>query len=92
MSQSKITAAASSFPHQVGEAFGEPLLRAEQVAEMLNVKVSTVYEWVRMNYLPSIRLGTGDTKPLVRFERSAIEQWLETKRKAGRSRRIGNLN
>jgi len=31
----------------------EALLKAEQVAELLNVRVSTVYDWVRMDYIPT---------------------------------------
>ncbi len=37
----------------------EPLLTAEQVSNILNVRVSTVYEWARMDYIPHIHLGTG---------------------------------
>jgi len=41
----------------------EPLLTAEQVSKILNVRVSTVYEWARMDYIPHIHLGTGRKKP-----------------------------
>ena len=66
----------------------EPLLSAAEVAELLHVKRSTVYEWARMNYIPSISLGIGRNKPPVRFDRLAVEEWLESKRKAGRILRI----
>lgn len=65
-----------------------PLMRVEEVAELLNVEVSTVYEWARMDYIPSIRIGTGKSKPCVRFERGAIEQWLAAKKKPGRTTRV----
>jgi excisionase family DNA binding protein len=70
----------------------DPLLRVEEVAQLLSVEPSTVYEWARMNYIPSIRIGTGKSKPCVRFDRHAIEQWLEAKRKAGRVSRIPTNN
>jgi len=66
----------------------EPLLRAEEVAQMLNIKVSTVYEWVRMDYIPHIRLGTGAKRPCVRFFAGAIQQWLREKKKDGRTTRV----
>jgi excisionase family DNA binding protein len=63
-------------------------MRVEDVAQLLSVEPTTVYEWARMEYIPSIRLGTGRSKPCVRFDRRAIEQWLEAKRKAGRISRL----
>ena len=35
----------------------QPLLRAEDISKLLSVRTSTVYEWVRMEYIPHIRLG-----------------------------------
>ena len=64
------------------------LLRAEQIAEILNLQTSTIYEWARMGYIPHIRLGTGKKKPCVRFSREAIEEWLKEKEKEGRTTRI----
>jgi len=66
----------------------EPLLTAEQVSKMLNVRVSTVYEWARMDYIPHIHLGTGRKKPLVRFSPTAVQEWLESKSKQGRTTRV----
>ncbi len=66
----------------------EALLKAEQIAELLNVRVSTVYEWVRMDYIPHIRLGTGRKKPCVRFSSTAIDQWLIEKGCKGRKARV----
>lgn len=61
----------------------EQLLRAEDVAQLFNVKLATVYEWARIDFIPSIRLGA-----CVRFERTAVEKWLAAKRKEGRARRV----
>ncbi|RPJ61223.1 MAG: DNA-binding protein [Acidobacteria bacterium] len=66
----------------------EALLKAEQVAELLNVRVSTVYEWVRMDYIPHIRIGIGLKKPCVRFSSSAIDEWLLEKGRKGRKTRL----
>ena len=66
----------------------EPLLTAEQVSKILNVRVSTVYEWARMDYIPHIHLGVGRKKPLVRFSGAAVEEWLESKSKPGRTTRL----
>lgn len=58
-------------------------MRAEDVAQLFNVKERTVYEWARINFIPNIRIGT-----CVRFERAAVTKWLDSKRKEGRTRRI----
>jgi excisionase family DNA binding protein len=50
-----------------------PLLRAEEVAELLAVRPSTVYELSRRprDPLPSIRIGRSK-----RFERGAVARWV----------------
>lgn len=52
---------------------GDPLLRPEQVAELLNVRTSWVYEAVRTGRLPALRVGRH-----VRFTRRMVEEWLES--------------
>jgi excisionase family DNA binding protein len=51
-----------------------PLMRAEEVAELLAVKTSTVYELSRRlrDPLPSIRIGGSK-----RFDRRAVARWVE---------------
>ena len=66
----------------------EALLRANEVAEKLNVQTSTIYEWARMNYIPHIHLGTGKKKPCIRFSVADIEKWLEDRAEEGRISRI----
>ena len=66
----------------------EPLLNVADVAALLNVKPSTIYEWCRMNYIPHVRLGTGKQKPCLRFRWSAVERWLREKENAGRPTRL----
>ena len=48
-----------------------PLLRPEQAAELLAVKVSWVYEAVRTGRLPCLRVGRH-----IRFTRGMLEDWL----------------
>jgi excisionase family DNA binding protein len=69
---------------------GKPssLLTVKQVAELLNIRSSTVYEWVRMDYIPCIRLGVGKEKPLVRFDAAEVNLWLNRKKEAGRTTRL----
>ena len=52
------------------------LLTPEQVAEMLQVKVSTLYSWTHQRKIPHLKVGR-----LVRFSRKDLEQWLQTKHK-----------
>ena len=51
-----------------------PLMRAEEVADLLSVKTSTVYELSRRRRdpLPSVRIGRAK-----RFDRRAVVQWVE---------------
>lgn len=54
----------------------EHLLRAHQVAEMLNTRVSTIYALCRRGELVHIRLGEGRRRPLIRFRREELESFL----------------
>ena len=67
------------------------LLKADEVADALGVRVSTVYEWVRMGYIPHIRLGTGQKKPCIRFELDEIKRWLADRKTQGRTSRVPAL-
>jgi excisionase family DNA binding protein len=49
----------------------EPLLRPEEAAELLSVRVSWIYEAVRTGRLPHIRVGKH-----IRFARAELETWL----------------
>ena len=48
-----------------------PLLKPEQAAELLAVRTSWIYEAVRTNRLPCLRVGRH-----IRFTREMLEQWL----------------
>jgi excisionase family DNA binding protein len=52
-----------------------PLLRPDQVAALLSVKTSWVYDAVRTGKLPCIRVGRH-----IRFTRAMLEEWLRRQR------------
>jgi excisionase family DNA binding protein len=49
----------------------EPLLRPEDAAELLSVKVSWIYEACRTGRLPFLRVGKH-----IRFTRHDLEDWV----------------
>lgn len=54
------------------------LLTPQELAEELGVKISTVYHWSHIGYIPTVKLGN-----LLRFRRASIEKWIEQKEKKG---------
>ena len=48
------------------------LIEAKDVAEILNVKLTTVYTWALEGYLPAFKLGK-----LVRFRHDEVLAWIE---------------
>ena len=58
----------------------EPLLRPEDAAELLSVRVSWVYEACRTGRLPFLRVGKH-----LRFTRSELERWLTEQRYPSRA-------
>ena len=53
----------------------EGLLTADELADILKVKISTIREWTHTNYVPHIKFGR-----LVRFSEHDITKWLEEKK------------
>lgn len=49
------------------------LLRASEVAEILQVDRSTIYEWAREGWLPSVALTPGT----VRFRETDVEEFVQ---------------
>lgn len=49
----------------------EPLLNADEAAELLHVPRSTLYELVRSRHLPHVRVGRG-----LRFTRQDLAGWV----------------
>ena len=62
----------------------EQLLTVEQVAGILRLKPSTVYDAAAEGRIPCVRLWKGRRKAVVRFRRSELEQFIaERTRKGG---------
>ena len=61
----------------------ENLMNIEQVAEMLGVKVSTIYSWVSQQYIPHYKIGR-----LVRFDKREVLEWVQNLRVRGRKTRL----
>ena len=65
----------------MGKRFdGIELLTPEQVAGMLQVKLSTIYAWTHQRAIPHFKVGR-----LVRFTRRGLEQWLQEKQREVRN-------
>jgi excisionase family DNA binding protein len=67
-----------------GKDMEQQILIADEVAEMLRVDRQRVYELVRRNAIPVIRLGERQ----YRFDSEAIRQWIE---RGGENLRERNL-
>jgi excisionase family DNA binding protein len=50
----------------------EPLLNADEAAQLLHVPRSTLYELVRSRHLPHVRVGRG-----LRFTRRDLGRWVQ---------------
>ncbi len=53
------------------EAF-QRLLTVEEIADYLQVKSSTIYQWTHQGYIPHVKLGNR-----VRFKLSQVDKWVE---------------
>lgn len=47
------------------------LLTPQELADFLDVKLSTVYYWSHIGYIPKVRIGR-----FLRFRKSKIESWI----------------
>ena len=54
----------------------EPLLTAKDVATLLNIRKSTVYDAVEKGRLPAVSLWKGKRRTFLRFRRSDIEEFI----------------
>ena len=59
---------------------GTPLLSANEVAALLNIKKSTVYEAVLKGRLPAVSLWRNNKRTFLRFRRSDIERFIEERK------------
>jgi len=52
----------------------DKLLTVDDVARILSVKKSTIYQWIHMRLIPYIKVGR-----FVRFREKDIQRWLKEK-------------
>lgn len=57
----------------------EKLLTAKQVADILGIEISTIYDWVYRKKLSYIKIGS-----LLKFDPTTIEDYIEKNTKQGR--------
>lgn len=57
---------------QLADMLHEPLLNADEAAELLHVPRSTLYELVRSRHLPHVRVGRS-----LRFTRERLARWVD---------------
>ena len=50
----------------------ERLMTAKQVSELIEVKPSTVYQWVHLGLIPYIKIGK-----CVRFKKDELFRWID---------------
>ena len=50
----------------------ERLMTAKQVSELIEVKPSTVYQWVHVGLIPYVKIGK-----CVRFKKNELFRWID---------------
>jgi excisionase family DNA binding protein len=58
----------------------ERLLDTAEIAEQLNMSVSTIRKWVHYGFIPHVKLGRA-----VRFREKDVEAWIEERTEKGRA-------
>jgi len=58
----------------------EKLLTPQEIAEVLGVQPSTIYQWTHQGYIPHVKIGK-----FVRFKEKDVEKWVEKISNTGRS-------
>ncbi len=50
----------------------ERLMTAKQVSELIEVRPSTIYQWVHLGLIPHVKLGK-----CVRFKKNELFRWID---------------
>jgi len=58
------------------------LLNVQEVAKLIGVRPSTIYQWTHQEYIPHIKFGK-----VVRFDRNDILKWFNSLKTVGRKNR-----
>ena len=64
----------------------EKLLTPQEIAEVLGVQSSTIYQWTHQGYIPHVKIGK-----FVRFKEKDVEKWVEKKTSNGRENRKSDI-
>jgi len=72
---------------QKAEVAMNKLLTPDEVAELLSVRKSTIYQWTHQGFIPHVKLGK-----FVRFREGDVNKWLEKRSSNGRATRKVDLN
>jgi len=64
----------------------DKLLTTQEIAEVLGVKPSTIYQYTHQGYIPHVKIGK-----FVRFREKDVERWVERKANSGRITRKVDL-
>lgn len=57
----------------------EKLLTHQELSEILQVKLSTIYKWVHYGYVPHVKIGS-----VIRFSEKKVEKWIYKRERRGR--------
>jgi len=58
------------------------LLNVQEVAELIGVKPSTIYQWTSQGFIPHVKIGK-----LVRFNEDDVMKWVDATKTGGRKNR-----
>jgi len=64
----------------------DKLLTTEEVAGLLCVQQSTIYQWIHQGFIPHVKIGK-----LVRFRSMDIEKWVNKNVRKGRNNQQINI-
>jgi len=62
------------------------LLTADEIALLLGVKKSTIYQWTHQDFIPHVKL-----RNLVRFKEDDVMAWIDKLSTKGRRKRVPEL-
>jgi excisionase family DNA binding protein len=60
------------------------LLTPQEVADLLQVKKATIYQWTHQGFIPHIKIR----KNVLRFRQDRVMEWLEKRSVKGRTTRV----
>ena len=56
------------------------LLTPDEIADLLGVQKSTIYQWTHQGFIPHVKLGR-----FVRFREKTVMEWIDKRENAGRT-------